>query len=75
MAPGAPETTPKGGARSTSLFGMVSGAPGAVQTPNIDDFWSWGVGIHDHIDTKLGLGFHRVLTGLSQGFSLRLPSS
>ncbi len=38
-APGAPETTPKGGALRTQPFGMVSGTPGAVQTPKIDDFW------------------------------------
>jgi hypothetical protein len=37
--PGAPETTPKGGAQSAPPFGGVPGAPGAVQTPNIDDFW------------------------------------
>ncbi len=33
-APGAPETTPKGGALRAPPFGVVSGAPGAVQTPN-----------------------------------------
>ncbi len=38
-APGAPETTPKGGALCAPLFGMASGAPGAVQTPKIKDFW------------------------------------
>ncbi len=38
-APGAPETTPKGGARSAPPFGVVYGAPGAVQTPKIYDLW------------------------------------
>ncbi len=38
-APGAPETTPKGGARSAPRFGVVYGAPGAVQIPKIYDFW------------------------------------
>ncbi len=38
-APGVPENTTKGGARSAPPFGVVSGAPGAVQTTNIDDFW------------------------------------
>ncbi len=32
-APGAPETTPKGGALRALPFEVVSGAPGAVQTP------------------------------------------
>ena len=32
-APGASETTPNGGARSAPPFGVVSGAPGAVQSP------------------------------------------
>ncbi len=30
--PGAPETTPKGGTLRAPPFGVVSGAPGAVQT-------------------------------------------
>ncbi len=34
-----PETTPKGWERSAPPFGLVSGAPGAVQTPKIYDFW------------------------------------
>ncbi len=38
-APGAPETIPKGGVLRAQPFGVVSGAPGAVQTPKIDDFW------------------------------------
>jgi hypothetical protein len=38
-APGGPETLPKGGARGAPPFGRVSGPPGAVQTPKIDDFW------------------------------------
>ncbi len=38
-APGAPDTTPKGGARSALPFGVVSRIPGAAQTPQIDDFW------------------------------------
>ncbi len=38
-APGAPETTPKGGVLRAPPFGVVSGAPGAVQTQNNDDFW------------------------------------
>ncbi len=38
-APGAPETTPKGGALRAPPSGEVSGAPGAVQTLKIDDFW------------------------------------
>ncbi len=37
--PGALDTTPKGGALRALPFGVVSGAPGAVQTPKIDDFW------------------------------------
>ncbi len=36
-APGAPETIQKGGGRRPLPFGMVLGAPGAVQTPKIDD--------------------------------------
>ena len=36
---GGPETTPKGGALRAPPFGVVWGVPGAVQTPNIDDFW------------------------------------
>ncbi len=35
---GASETTPKGGALRAQPFGVVSGAPGAFQTPKIDDF-------------------------------------
>ncbi len=35
-APGASETTQQGGALP---FGVLSGAPGAVQTPKVDDFW------------------------------------
>ncbi len=55
-ASGAPKTIPKGGVRSPPPFGMVSGAPGAIQTRKIDDFWVLGVvGLHDYIDTKLGL--------------------
>lgn len=38
MAPEAPETIPKGVGLSPSLFGMVAGAPGNVETPEIDDF-------------------------------------
>ncbi len=38
-APGAPETTPKGGALRALPFGMDYGVPGAVQTPKIDDCW------------------------------------
>ena len=34
---GAPETNPDGGARGAPPFGVVSGAPGAVQTAAIDD--------------------------------------
>ncbi len=41
-APGAPETLPKGGARSPPPLGRVSGALRAVQTPNMDDFWVSG---------------------------------
>ncbi len=37
--PGAPETTPKGRVLRTPPFGMISGAPGAVQTSRIEDFW------------------------------------
>ncbi len=37
-APGAPEVTPKGVALGAPPFGVVSGAPGAVQTPKIYDF-------------------------------------
>ncbi len=36
--PGGPETTPNGGALRAPPFGVVSGAPGAVQIPKIDDF-------------------------------------
>ncbi len=38
--PGAPETTPKGGARNTPPFGGASGAPGAAQTPKMAHFRS-----------------------------------
>ncbi len=38
-APGAPEATPKGGALRAPPFGVVYGAPGAVQTPKTNDFW------------------------------------
>ncbi len=38
-APGVPETTPKGGALGAPPFEVVSGAPGAVQTSKIYDFW------------------------------------
>ena len=41
-APGAPETIPKGGALRAPPFGVVSGVPGAGQTPNIDDLWAPG---------------------------------
>ncbi len=37
--PGVPEPIPKGGALRAPPSGVVSGALGAVQTPNIDDFW------------------------------------
>ncbi len=37
--PGGPETNPTGGALPASRFGVVSGAPGAVQTSKIDDSW------------------------------------
>ncbi len=37
-APGATETTPEGGALRAPPFGMVPGAPGAVQTFKIYDF-------------------------------------
>jgi hypothetical protein len=40
-APGAPEARPKGGGRSPPPSAMVSGAPGAAQTPNMTDFRSW----------------------------------
>ena len=36
-APGAPKTTPKGGALRAPPFGVVSGTPGAGQIPKIDD--------------------------------------
>jgi hypothetical protein len=39
-APGAPETLPKGRGRSPPPSGMVSGAPGAAQTPKMTDFRS-----------------------------------
>jgi hypothetical protein len=35
----APETALKGRVLRAPPFGVVSGASGAVQTPNIDDFW------------------------------------
>ena len=38
----APETTPKGGALCAPPFGMVTGAPRAVQTPKVYDFWVQG---------------------------------
>ena len=53
-APGTPETAPKGGARSAPPFGMVSGAPGAVQSPNIDAFWVPGQYVFMILKTKLG---------------------
>ncbi len=37
--PGVPESTPKGGALRAPPFGVLSGAPRAVQTVKIDDFW------------------------------------
>ncbi len=37
-ATGAPEITPKGGALRALPFGVLSGAPGAIQTVKIDDF-------------------------------------
>ncbi len=37
-APGSPETTPKGGALRAPPFGVVSRAPGTVQTAKIEDF-------------------------------------
>ncbi len=39
-APGARETLQKGGGRSPPPFARVSGAPGAGQTPNMNDFES-----------------------------------
>ncbi len=36
---GAPETIPKGGGLRPPPLGMVSGAPGAAQTPTIDDVY------------------------------------
>ena len=36
-APGAQETIPNGGGRSPQPFGMVSRAPGAAQTPKMDN--------------------------------------
>ncbi len=36
---GAPETTPTSGALRAPPFGVVSGAPGPVQTAQIDDSW------------------------------------
>ena len=38
-APGAPEISPKGWARSTPPFGVVSGPPGPSRPPKIYDFW------------------------------------
>ena len=38
-APGATETIPKGGGLRPPPLGTVFGAPGAVQTSKIDDFW------------------------------------
>ncbi len=44
---------------------MVSGAPGAVQTPKIDDLWVPAkIGFHEDIDTKLGL-VHSTIVHLS----------
>ena len=55
-APGAPETTPKGGALRAPSFEVVSGAPGAVQTPKIDNIWAPAkIQVHDYINTKIGL--------------------
>ena len=39
-APGAPKTMPKCGGLRPPYFGMVSRAPGATQTPQIEDFRS-----------------------------------
>ena len=56
-APGAPKTIPEGGGPSPPPVVMGSGAPGAVQTPKIDDILDPGVvGFRDDINTKLGLG-------------------
>ena len=38
-APAAQKTIPKGGGLRPPLLGSVFGSPGAVQIPNIDDFW------------------------------------
>ncbi len=38
-ASGAPEATPKVGARSARRLGVVSGDPGVAQTPKIYDCW------------------------------------
>ncbi len=55
IGPPAPETFPEGGGLRTPPFGIIVGASGAVQTPNICDFLVLGVGFHDYINTKLGL--------------------
>ncbi len=53
--PVAPEGTPRGGAQSAPPVGVVSGAPGAFQTPQNRCFLGPGkIGFHDHIDTKVG---------------------
>ncbi len=53
---GAPETIPKSGALRAPPCEVVSGAPGAVQTPQVIDFWlPEQIGFHDYIDTTLGL--------------------
>jgi hypothetical protein len=55
-APGAPNPTPRGGALRAPPFVVVSGAPGAVQTPNVDDFWVPEEYVFcNYIDAKLGL--------------------
>ena len=55
-APGAPDTSPQWGARSSPPCGVVSGAPVAVQTPKFDDFWAVQTPkFHDYTNTKLGL--------------------
>ncbi len=73
-APGAPETTPKGGARSAPPFGRVFGAPGAVQTSKSYVLWVPGkYGSYDYIHTKFGLFvFTRFRTGSGRPESFAL---
>ncbi len=55
-APGASETTPKGGALRAPPCGVIYWAPGIVQTPKIRRCLGPGkIGVHDYINTKLGL--------------------